>query len=258
VQVTRDEADLFSGSHLGEGTEDLWASLSPAAVAERAEQLRLRLADANDRELSARLLTRFRHAIEQSGAECPDDEELLMQQLDLVLVRRPSLLREAYRRMRLDQVIDIDVPLLPELQVSQRLAPASRNSYGVMPPGLNEDELSVARLLDASPLVRWWHRNPSVKGVGLYRWDEGSGFYPDFVVCVEGRQHEGIALLEVKGPHLWGLDSEVAKSDARHTLYGKVYTVGRKQGERDFVFLRALDDRLQSEGAFGLERLRFG
>jgi hypothetical protein len=257
VQVQRVEGGLFDGTHLAESGEDIWATLSPEAVAERAEQIRLRLPEANDRELYERLLARFLDAVEQSGADAPSDEEERMQQLDLVLVRRPRLLRDAYRRMRHGQVVDIDVPLPAELVAPQRLLPAARALHGVFPPGLNSDEQAIATLLDASPLVRWWYRNPSKSGVGLYRWDEGDGFYPDLIVCLEGRAAPGLALLEIKGDHLWGKDSEVEKASAAHRDYGAVFMVGRRRGERDFVFLRDLDGKLSSAGAFSVERLRF-
>lgn len=258
VRVQRVEGGLFDGADsVAEDGQDVWASMSPEAVAERAEQIRLRLPDANDRELYARLLERFVEAIETSGADVPEDEEERMQQLDLVLVRRPTLLREAYRSMRRDHVQDIDVPLPAELHSDQRLRPASRGLYGVFPPGLNADELLIAEQLDVSPLVRWWHRNTPPRGLALYRWDDGVGFYPDFVVCVEGRPGSGIALLEPKGEHLWGKDSEVDKSAAVHPDHGRVFMVGRKRGQREFVFLRALGGKLQSDGAFSIDRLKF-
>jgi hypothetical protein len=222
----------------------------------RAEQIRLRLSEANDRELYQRLLDAFVDAIERSGAEPPEDEEERMQQLDLVLVRRPTLLREAYKRMRVGQVVDVDVPLAGEITSSVRLESASRALYGVFPADLNGDERLLANLLDADPMVRWWHRNPPRCGVGLYRWDEGEGFYPDFVVCVEGRAGAGIALVEVKGEHLWGKDSEVDKSHARHPDYGLVRMVGRSRGERDFVYLHAIDRKLSNVGAFNVASLR--
>lgn len=258
VQVQRSEADLFDGRDVREDdTPDVWASLAPEAVAERAEQIRLRLRDANDRELYQRLLDRFLAAIEASGAEAPDDEELRMQQLDLVLVRRPGLLRDAYRRMRQQSVVDVDVPLPAELTSDQRLAPSNRGLYGVVPPGLNADEQRVAMLLDASPHVLWWHRNLPHSGVGLYRWDEGEGFFPDFVVAVRDRPGAGIALLELKGGHLWGKDSEVEKADAVHPDYGAVFMVGRQRGDSNLMFLRPLQGKLQSSGAFDTARLRF-
>lgn len=257
VQVQRADSDLFDGNGVAEDGTDIWASLSPEAVAVRAEQIRLRLPEANDRELYARLLARFVQAIEASGSEVPADEETCMQQLDLVLVRRPQLLRDAFRRQRQHQILDIDVQLKAVLQSDQRLRPASRGLYGVFPPGMNTDEYAIAEQLDSSPLVRWWQRNSPHHGVGLYRWDDGAGFFPDFVVCLHDRPGSGIALLEPKGAHLWGLESEVDKSAAVHVDYGRVFMVGRKRGDRDFTFLRSLGNRLQSDGGFSIDRLRF-
>lgn len=178
VQVQRHDTDLFGGKQVSESGEDIGAGLSPEAVAERAEQIRLRLPEANDRE-------------------------------------------------------------------------------GVFPPDLNLDERAIAEKLDGDAQVTWWHRNPSKAGVGLYRWDEGEGFYPDFEVCLAGRSNARIALLEIKGAHFWGLDSEVDKTHAVHRDYGAVFMAGRKRGEKDFVFLRDLDGKLQSAGAFSIDRLRF-
>lgn len=203
VQVQRLDTDLFAGHRVTEDGSDLWANLSPEAVAEKAEQIRLRLVEANDRELYRRLLERFVRAIEASGAEVPEDEELQMRQLDLLLVRRPRLLREAFKSLRQGQVLDVDVLLPAELFSDQPLRSANRGLYGVFPAGLNQDELAIAERLDASAQVRWWHRNQPKSGIGLYRWDEGDGFYPDFVVSVAERSAPGIALLELKGEHLW-------------------------------------------------------
>ncbi|MGN6120408.1 MAG: DEAD/DEAH box helicase [Rhodanobacter sp.] len=261
-RVSRDERDLFQGNHVGDDGKDLFADLAPEAVAERAEQIRLRLKESNDRELHLRLLERFRRAIELAGAEAPADEETLMQQLDFVLVRHPTLLTAAYKRARHDQVVDVDAPLRAELQSDLRLPSARRALYGVMPAGLNEDEQAVARLLDDSPLVRWWHRNASdyryPDALGLYRWDDGDGFYPDFVVSLAERETPGgIALLEVKGNQFWGKTEEVEKATARHTDYGPVFMVGRERGQATFNHLRKLGERLDTDGAFAVERLRY-
>ncbi|PPT75605.1 helicase SNF2 [Xanthomonas arboricola pv. populi] len=257
VQVQRLDTDLFAGHRVAEDGSDLWANLSPQAVAEKAEQIRLRLVEANDRELYRRLLERFVRAIEASGAEVPEDEELQMRQLDLLLVRRPGLLREAFKSLRQGQVLDVDVLLPAELFSDQPLRSANRGLYGVFPAGLNQDELAIAERLNASTQVRWWHRNQPKSGIGLYRWDEGDGFYPDFVVSVAERSAPGIALLELKGDHLWGKPSEVDKSAAIHREYGAVFMVGRKRGERDFFYLRELGGRLERAGSFDLDRMRF-
>lgn len=262
VQLARSETDLFTagGVLADESIADIWAQLEPAAVADRAEQIRLRLPEANDRELHGRLLERFREAIERSGAEVPTDDEVLMQQLDLVQVRNPQLLRDAYRRLRHAQVADVAVVLPAEFHSDVRLAPARRGSYGVFPPDLNNDERAVAQLLDAHAAVRWWHRNLPSKAdsLGLYRWDDGAGFFPDFVVALNERGTPGgIALLEFKGDQFWGKDSEVEKAAAVHPDYGRVFMVGRRRGENDFCHLRELGGRLQTDGAFEVERLRF-
>lgn len=259
VQVRRSETELFAAHSVAEDGADTWADVSPVAVAERATRVRSGLSEANDRELQLRLLDRFTRAIERSGAAVPDEEETLLQQLDLVLVRHPALLREAYRRLRHGQVRDVDVTLLAELQSDARLESARRGLYGVFPPDLDVDERLIAEALDGSPQVRWWHRNLPRKSesVGLYRWDEGDGFFPDFVVAVEGRATpHGIILLEVKGGHLWGEPKEVEKSTAVHPDYGPVQMVGRRRGEREFHHLRKLGERLETDGVFSVDRLR--
>ena len=259
VQVQRSETELFASGGVAEDTADTWADVSPVAVAERATRVRAGLSEANDRELQLRLLDRFTRAIERTGAAVPDDEEILLQQLDLVLVRHPALLREAYRRLRHGQVRDVDVPLLAELHSDTRLESARRALYGVFPPDLDVDERVIADALDASPQVRWWHRNLPHKpeSVGLYRWDEGKGFFPDFVVAVEGRTTlHGIVLLEVKGGQWWGEPREVEKSTAVHPDYGPVLMVGRRRGEREFHHLRKLGERLETDGVFSVDRLR--
>lgn len=261
-QVQRSETDLFKtgANGVGEDQSDLWANLSPEAVAEKAGQIRLRLVESNDRELQGRLLEKFRGAIVQSGAPPPEDEESLIQQLDLVLVRHPKLLGEAYKRYRSNQVVDVAVPLPGELHSDMRLQTAMRALYGVVPPGLNEDETAIANALDANPLIKWWHRNLPRRddSVGLYRWDEGDGFFPDFVVSLADRkQPDGIALLEVKGSQWWGVPHEVEKAGARHANYGDVFMVGRGRGQREFVYLRQLDGKLQSAGGFDIARMRW-
>jgi hypothetical protein len=170
------------------------------------------------------------------------------------------LLRDAYKRFRFAHVVDVAVPLLGELNSDLRLPDAARALYGVVPPGLNEDETVIARALDSSPLVKWWHRNSPKRddSVGLYRWDEGDGFFPDFVVSlIDRKQTDGIALLEVKGSQWWGVPHEVEKAGARHADYGDVFMVGRSRGQSDFVYLRALDERLQSAGGFDIARMRW-
>jgi hypothetical protein len=255
--LNRREADLFRADHTHEDERDISASLSVQAVADRANDLLHAIAETHEREFRQRLLECFAKAIKNSDAPLPDQNEL-EDQLDLVLVRNPHLLREAYRSLRLTEVRVATVNLQSELVSEQALTPSQRNAYGVYPADLNEDERAVAQLLDRDKRVRWWHRNPPQKAdsVGLYSWDEGAGFFPDFVLAVEGRTRlDEIALLEVKGHQLWRFDKEPEKSDAVHPDYGAVFMVGRKRGEKDFVVLKRQDAELKDNGRFSLERL---
>lgn len=260
--MTRRESGLFDDRTVQEDDAEVWASLSPEAVGLKAEQIRMRLVESNDKELTARLAARFAAAIRESGAEVPETEEELDRQLDLVLVRNPALLSEARKRLFHGRVVDVDAPLPIELLSDSRLQPSRRAMYGVLPPGLNEDERAVAAMLDASPLVRWWHRNAAdfrkPEALGLYRWDDGDGFYPDFVVSLDERSTPGgVALVEVKGSQWWGEAHEVDKAEARHVDYGPVFMVGRERGQRDFVHLHKQDGRLRTNGAFSVDRLRW-
>lgn len=260
--VRRTERDLFGSDEVMQGEQDVWANLAPEAVAGKAEQLLLDIGEANPRELSSALLAKFRSAILASGAIPPDDEETLMQELDLVLVRNPKLLANAFKQARYAQIQQKMIVLPGEFESDVRLNTSRKNIYGIVPPDLGEnDERMIAEKLDADPHVLWWHRNnPNRRpeAIGLYSWDEGDGFFPDFIVAIDGRKTEGgIALLEVKGPHLWGAPKEVMKGAAKHPLYGETYMVGREKDSSDFKYLRPMNSRLEPEAGFDIARMRW-
>lgn len=258
--LQRREADVFADPQVREDARDIWAELSVAQVARQASDLLRGIVDANEREFRLRLLDRFARAIEGSGAAVPDQDEL-EHKLDLVLVHNPHLLRDARKRVRHAELRVNKVRLPAEFSTDLPLQRAQRNIYGIFPPDLNADERSMAELLDGHSQVRWWHRNPSrVPGVsvGLYAWDDGDGFFPDFVVGMDARATPGgIALLEVKGQQLWRFHKEPDKADAVHPDYGRVFVAGRKRDQSDFLMLRKHDHELDSDGPFAMERLRW-
>ena len=61
----------------------------------------------------------------------------------------------------------------------------------------------------------------------------------------------------MKGSHLWGQPKEVDKGSAVHPDHGRVYMVGRRKGEQEYHFLLPLKDRLEPEGVFQINRLRW-
>lgn len=259
--VRRTEQDLFSDDGVKASDRDVWANLAPEAVAARAEQLLLDIGEASPRELSAALLEKFRTALLNSGAEPPEDEEVLMQELDLVLVRNPKLLAHAFKQARHSQIKQVTINLPGEFTSDVRLEQARKNIFGIFPPDLGEnDERAVAKMLDSAPNVRWWHRNPARRpdSVALYAWDEGEGFFPDFLVSIEDREtQDNLALLEVKGPHLWGYPKEAMKGTATHPLYGATYMIGRARDTAEFKYLRVWHDRLEPDAGFDLARMRW-
>lgn len=84
--------------------------------------------------------------------------------------------------------------------------------------------------LDQQPRVLWWTRNlprPNASddwSARIVLPDSGRGYYPDFVVCVEGRRKpDGIALTDTK-ERIESEDS-AAKSRSEHREYGRALMV---------------------------------
>jgi hypothetical protein len=255
-KVDRDVFDT-EGKKIEES--DVYAYLEPEEVAKKAQQLVFTFDDIDRSIFPKLLLEKFENTLVEMGMEAPQDLEILERQLDLVIVRNPKLLREAYKKCRVPQVSLKKIALPAEWTSETWLEPSQKNLYGVFPEGLNADELAVSRLLDADPNVDWWHRNPVRKpeSVALYGWADGEGFFPDFVLKIHGRKTgDGIALLEVKGPHI--RDSEKRKASAVHKKYGRVYMTGRKRiGKKGFAFFRFEDEKLQEDGTFEPVRMKW-
>jgi hypothetical protein len=256
-RVVERTTDVFSAETPED--KDVWASVSAAAIADRARQVALHFDDVDQRELLRALKDRFRTALQNEGHEAPESDEELTRQLELVLVRNDRLVREAHKRLRAEQVAGATTHLLAAVESEAPLPPALRNIYGVFPDGMGPAEREFAEMLDTSADVLWWHRNPSRKpeSVALYRWSDGTaGFFPDFVVGVRERtEGDGVALSEVKGPHLQ--QYEKAKAGARHIHYGRVFMVGKTGIAGGFRLWRLTSDQqLVDDGPFEAQRMR--
>lgn len=258
TRVTQQDNDIFD-KNSEVVNSDVWARLSVEAIAEKARQQAFTFSDIDNRELLMLLKKRFKAALIEEGHEPPKDPEELTQQLELILVRNPNLLKDAHKRVRAAATQGLTVHL-PQVYTSEEpLAKAARNLYGVFPEGLNNMERAFADLLDIAPDVVWWHRNPVRKtySVALYQWAGGTGFFPDFVIEVKDRKEgDGIALCELKGAHL--LDYERKKSAAKHIKYGRVFMVGKSDNNGTFKFWRLNDEGLLvDDGRFEVQRMRY-
>lgn len=258
-KMTERTTDVFDSSNAVED-RDIWAQVSIPMIAEKARQLAFEFADVDRREMLQALKERFKDTLAAEGHVPPASDEELTHQLELVLVRNPSLVKEAHKRMRAEQV-QATMVHLPDTLVSETpLEPAARNVYGVFPADMSLQEREFAEQLDTSPDVVWWHRNPVRKpsSVALYKWADGIGFFPDFVLQVKERtEGDGVALSEVKGPHLQYFDR--AKAAAVHVKYGRVFMVGKELGSNgSFRFWRKVSDgNLVDDGKFELPRMRY-
>jgi hypothetical protein len=238
--------------------EDVWARMSAAGIAERARQIAFEYPDVDKRQFLQALRKRFRDALEAGGFDMPETDETLTQQLELVLVRNPKLIRQAHKRCRASQIKTQPFTLSPVLQSKFRLEPAKRNVYGAFPEDLSPEELRFAEMLDTASEVEWWHRNPPRQpgAVALYRWSNGVGFFPDFLVAIKDRKTGGgVALAEFKGPHLQQYDKE--KAGASHIHYGRAFMVGVKsKGSTELRLFRLIETDLVDDGLFEVSRLR--
>ena len=238
--------------------EDIWARMSPAGIAQRARQIAFEYPDVDNRQFLVALRKRFRDAMEAGGFDLPETDEALTQQLELVLVRNPNLIRQAHKRCRASQIQAQSFTLPRVLQSRYPLQPAKRNVYGTFPEDLSPEELRFAEMLDTSPEVAWWHRNPPRQpgAVALYRWSNGVGFFPDFLVAVKDRKAGGgVALVEFKGPHLQQYDKE--KAGASHSHYGRAFMVGAKgKGQKELRLFRLAHGELVDDGLFEVSHLR--
>lgn len=258
TKLVKRTVDIFEAADTPDD-EDVWAKMSVASIAQRARQIAFEYPDVDNRQFLQALRKRFRDAIEAGGFELPDSDEELTQQLELVLVRNPHLIRQAHKRCRASQIQTASVTLPPVRQSKYRLESARRNVYGIFPADLSPEELRFAEMLDTSSDVEWWHRNPvrQPESVALYRWSSGVGFFPDFLVAVKDRKAGGgVALVEFKGPQLQQYDKE--KAGAVHMHYGRAFMVGvGAKDKKELRLFRLVDGDLVDDGLFEVVRLRY-
>lgn len=205
------------------------------------------------RDLQKALINKLKAEIRERGIflEFLDSPEKLRRAVHLILVAYPNLLRDTVRGCCADNAELADTGPLPEtVDWPAGCATALLGAYGVFPPDMNNDETAFARLLDADlgGTVAWWHRNEPRKpwSVGLVMPD-GSHYYPDFVVKVNGRSKGGgILLVEVKGEHLINSLKNPDKAVASHKLYRRPLLV-MKEGSGRWMTLRYNDKNGRNE-----------
>jgi len=211
------------------------AELDPVELARRAEKTLLSSTIFDAKALRELLERKIATTLRELAMKEADDEEAVARFLDTLLARHPELLTKA-QKAAITATLEVrmaeDLP--SELTSESGLSTSARNVYGVYPEGLNTWEQAFATWLDGDTLgiVQWWHRNlPRLPWSVNVPLPDGRGFFPDFVVGINGRKTEDGALL---ADPKWGFDrtEEAPKAGARHPVYGSVLVLYRERDAR--------------------------
>lgn len=231
IPVERRTLDVFLGTMQQEFNFE--AELSAAEAAKRANDALLKNKTFDSRELRRALLRKLATTMREVGIAESDDVSQVARFLNVILATHPERLWEAQKlalRSHFEIVAADDLPR--EIVSTDPLPKSPRNLYEVMPPDLNGWEREFAELLDRDPhrLVVWWHRNPSDKPWSVnVQMPNGKGFYPDFIIGIEGRQTEEGALL-ADPKERFETSQEAPKVLAEHRIYGRVLILAKEAG----------------------------
>ena len=223
IPVEKRTLDVFA--HTFQQEFNFAADLSPSQAAVQAQNALTKGGIFDPRELRHALLRKLELVMREEVMSEADDPEKIAHFLDVILATHPELLWEAQKAANAKYGEIEDAAELPaEIVWAEPLATSRRNVYGVMPVGLNSWEQPLAELLDkdANEIVTWWHRNEPHKAWSVnVLMPNGRGFYPDFVIGINGRKTEDGALLA--DPKLnYQRDDEAPKVLAEHRTYGRV------------------------------------
>ncbi len=210
------------------------ATMDPDQAARVAYKVLTKNDSFDARELRLALLRKLKSTMGELAMDQADDDDQLSHMLNVILCARPDLLYTAQKAAiaKHFEVDQTEEELPPALESETPLPTSRLNVYRVMPPGLNSWEQPFADLLDrdSQQIVRWWHRNPPQKPWSVHVvLDNGKGFFPDFVIGVEGRHTEDGGLL-ADPKFFFEIAQEKPKSYAQHPVYGHVLILSLQGG----------------------------
>jgi type III restriction enzyme len=210
------------------------AVMDPDQAARNALKILTKNESFDARELRRALLRKLKATLLELAMDEADDEEKVRHMLNVILCGRPDLLYTAQKAALATHCeVEQTEQGLPLALENESPLPTSRlNVYGVMPAGLNSWERPFAELLDrdTQKIVRWWHRNEPQKPWSVQVvLDNGKGFFPDFVIGIDGRRCEDGGLL-ADPKFAFETTQELPKTHARHPVYGRVLILSLQQG----------------------------
>ena len=109
-------------------------------------------------------------------------------------------------------------------------APIFKNDFS------SQDERDVAVYLDGNQALHWWHRNVARSHFSVQGWRREK-IYPDLIFALqhgEGKEHNRLLVLEMKGEHLSGNSkTEYVKKVLR--VMSDAYSMAPKVGELELI-----------------------
>ena len=198
------------------------------------------------------MLDRLKRAYESNGeTDIADDEDELEIALSRILVFRPTflatILKECLAR-HTETVRGCATSIRNFLRCRIRAIGPYLMFTVSFRPGLNNWETEFVQLLDREPdgAILWWHRNPPLRPESVrVILSDGQGFYPDFIVGVQGRANEHHAILiDTKGEI--NRDKAQLEADSEHPVYGRVMLTFWRD-KRDWMTVRYNHQQGRSE-----------
>jgi hypothetical protein len=223
------------------------AAMDPDQAARVAFKVLTRNESFDPRELRRALLRKLTGTLKELALDQAENDEQVKHMLNVILCARPDLLYMAQKTALAAhcEVEQTEEGLPAAMEYDSPLPTSRLNVYQVMPPDLNTWEQPFAELLDrdTQKIVLWWHRNLPHKPWSVQVvLDSGNGFFPDFIIGVEGRKTEvGGLLADTK--FAFEISQEKPKTYAEHPIYGRVLILNR-QGNAQWMTVR-YDERLQ-------------
>lgn len=206
------------------------ADLSPTQAALTAEKVLCRSKIFDPRALRKALLVKMQMVMRDETMAEAEDHAKVAHFLDVILATHPSLLWDAQKKAMASAIEIIEASELPQEFIwNDYLQKSPRNVYGIYPPQMNSWEREFCGLLDSDPnkIVKWWHRNLPDKPWSVnVLMENGSGFYPDFIIGIDGRKKESGALL-ADPKERFESSKQTPKLLAEHGTYGKVLILAK-------------------------------
>jgi hypothetical protein len=211
------------------------AELSAERAEREAQRALLHSQVFDPRELRRALLRKMEAILRDEAMDEANDPEKVGHYLNVILATHPDSLFDAQKAALAATAELQETEDLPNEWVSEWALPTSPNNvYGVVPAELNSWERNFAGLLDrdSTNTVRWWHRNIPHKPWSVnVLLPDGRGFFPDFVIGVDGRRKEDNALL-ADPKERYDQTTQLPKVLAEHRAYGKVLILYLDAGTR--------------------------